>query len=231
MIYSPRRSSMAKYLMGKVIIIPIFISSIMVASFAYALFCPECGTKNIDEAKYCSNCGKSMPIIENPKSNTTQTSEKVNSRQGEYSSKTSEPQDEINYSKEIKELKEDIKNAGSNGIRILEGIASSWDEARMYRMEYSWLIQLEGEQAARRSSLENTILSIKSKMNKLNNPPTKYEKLYDLLVELFSIYSRIQSILYSGIEGYSRISFGEAIIDVKNNFGSSIDKLEAYLPD
>lgn len=52
--------------MRKILILSFIVCTVVVffAAMAMAIFCPECGTKNDDTAKFCTNCSKPLKVVE-----------------------------------------------------------------------------------------------------------------------------------------------------------------------
>ena len=102
-----------------------------------------------------------------------------------------------------------IHSGGSFGYDIAQGLASAeaggWVE--IYRMYFS---------------------SLKKAMSEIGNPPTKYSKAYDLLLEIYSIYSQLYSLARSPQGSY--VSFNKTVNDLSLEFEKGFNKLDVLLP-
>jgi len=134
------------------------------------------------------------------------------------------------YPKKLSMLKSNISVRAKGELSVLNGISTTWYQSIHSGGSFGYDIA-QGLAAAEAGGWVEIyrmyFSSIKKAMGEISNPPAKYAKAYDLLLELFSIYSQLYSLARSPQGSY--VSFNKTVNDLSLEFDKCFNKLDVTL--
>lgn len=135
-----------------------------------------------------------------------------------------------NYHKKLIMLKDYINRSAQAELIVLDGISTAWDLCIRSGKSFSYDIARQlsvTEQAGWTEIYRMHFETIKKAMADIKEPPKEYVKAYDLLLELFSIYSQLYSLARSPQGSY--VSFNKTVNDLSLEFKKYLNKLDIFL--
>lgn len=135
------------------------------------------------------------------------------------------------YSKKMQMLKTKIASQVQSEKSVLESILMQWNQSIHSGSSFSYDIAqglASAESGGWVEIYRMYFSSLKKAMSEISNPPTEYSKAYDLLLDVYSIYSQLYSLARSPQGSY--VSFNKTVNDISLEFEKGFNKLDVLLP-
>jgi len=150
-----------------------------------------------------------------------------------YSSQVNEWRNQFqksDYPSRLKMLESYVEKQTNAELSVLNGISQTWDYSIQSGRSFGQ--DIYGGLAAANAEgwvdiYQMYFDAIQKSMGEINNPSNKYSKVYDSLLECFSIYSQLHSLARSPQGNY--VSFNKAVNDLSLEANKNLNKLKVLL--
>lgn len=114
-------------------------------------------------------------------------------------------------------------------LMVIEGTSGAWRRAIDYGHDFSGRItEYLDKVKDSLKSLESTNHEIEIGMQDLKDYPIQYQEAYNVLMELYGVYSQIFSL--ARYPSGSLMSFNNKVNDLSSEFTKIVSKLKVYMP-